>query len=405
MSLELFLLIIVVVTALGFDFTNGFHDTGNAMATSIASGALSPKVAVALSAVLNLFGAFLSTAVAATIARDLVNAHLVTLELVFAGLVGGIVWNLLTWLLGIPSSSSHALIGGIVGAMIAAVGGHGVIWTGVVSRVAIPAVVAAVLATVVGAVGTRLVYRFTRGVPEKRTDHSFRRGQIFSASLVSLAHGTNDAQKTMGVIFLALMSYGAVSKTATLPPLWVIVCCAMAMAAGTYSGGWRIIRTLGKGLVEIKPPQGMSAESSSAAIILLSAHFGYALSTTQVVTGSVLGSGVGKPGAEVRWGVAGRMVTAWAVTLPSAGIVGALTYTVVHVIGGYLGAGIGFALLAATALAIWLQSRKARVDHHNVNEEWEGDLTAGLNAADEPDTVAAELRADQPAAVPTATAS
>jgi inorganic phosphate transporter, PiT family len=383
-NLELFLLIIVVITALTFDFTNGFHDTGNAMATSIASGALAPKTAVALSAVLNLLGAFLSTTVAATIAKDLVNAHLVTLDLVFAGLVGGIVWNLLTWLLGIPSSSSHALIGGIVGAMIAAVGGHGVIWSGVVSRVVIPAVVSAVLATVVGAVGTWLVYRFARGIPEKRTNEAFRRGQIFSASLVSLAHGTNDAQKTMGVIFLALMSYGTVSRTAVLPPLWVIVCCAVAMAAGTYFGGWRIIRTLGKGIVEIKPPQGMSAESASAAIILLSAHFGYALSTTQVVTGAVLGSGVGKPGARVRWGVAGRMATAWLITLPSAGIVGAVTYVLVHQLGGYLGIIVGFIVLSATALAIWLQSRKVRVDHNNVNHEWEGDLTAGLESADEP---------------------
>lgn len=345
MNLQLFLLLIVVVTALAFDFTNGFHDTGNAMATSIASGALAPRVAVALSAVLNLIGAFLSTAVAATIAKGLIDANLVTLELVFAGLVGGIVWNLLTWLLGIPSSSSHALIGGIVGATIAAVGLRGVIWSGVVSKVIVPAVVAALLATLVGAVGTWLVYRTTRGVAEKRTERGFRRGQIGSASLVSLAHGTNDAQKTMGVIFLALMSYGAVSTTASVPPLWVIVSCAVAMAAGTYLGGWRIIRTLGKGLVEIKPPQGMAAESSSAAVILLSAHFGYALSTTQVATGSVLGSGVGKPGAEVRWGVAGRMVVAWLVTLPLAGLVGAFTYGLVHFIGGYPGAILGFALL------------------------------------------------------------
>ncbi len=389
MNLQLFLLIIVVITALAFDFTNGFHDTANAMATSIASGALAPKTAVTLSAVLNLLGAFLSTAVAATIAKDLVNGHLVTLDLVFAGLVGGIVWNLLTWLLGIPSSSSHALVGGIVGAMIAAVGGHGVIWTGVVSRVIIPALVSVVLAGVVGAVGTWLIYRITRGVPEKRTDGSFRRGQIFSASLVSLAHGTNDAQKTMGVIFLALISYGAVSRTAALPPLWVIVACATAMALGTYTGGWRIIRTMGKGIVEIKPPQGMAAESSSAAIILLSAHFGYALSTTQVVTGSVLGSGVGKPGAEVRWGVAGRMAAAWLITLPSAGLVGAITYRLVHGIGGFAGAVIGFGLLLATAWAIYLRSRRTKVDHTNVNAEWKGDLTTGLDEIDEPVKVGA----------------
>ena len=383
MNIDLFLLIIVVITALAFDFTNGFHDTGNAMATSIASGALAPKVAVALSAVLNLAGAFLSTAVAATIAKGLIDSSIVSLELVFAGLVGGIVWNLLTWLLGIPSSSSHALIGGIVGATIAAVGQHGVIWKGIVSKVLIPAIIAAILAIVVGAIATWLVYRITRGVPEKRSEAGFRYGQWGSASLVSLAHGTNDAQKTMGIIFLALMSYGAISKTAAMPPLWVIVCCAIAMALGTYLGGWRIIRTLGKGLVEIKSPQGMAAESSSAAVILLSAHFGYALSTTQVCTGSVLGSGLGKPGGEVRWGVAGRMATAWLVTLPLAGLVGAVTYWIVHLIGGYPGAIIGFSLLVAVSATIYIRSRKVKVDHKNVNADWEGSLTAGLEGSDD----------------------
>lgn len=383
MNLQLFLLIIVVITALAFDFTNGFHDTGNAMATSIASGALAPKVAVALSAVLNLIGAFLSTTVAATIAKGLIDSHIVTLELVFAGLVGGVIWNLATWLLGIPSSSSHALIGGIVGATIAAVGGHGVIWKGVMSKAIIPAVISAMLAIAVGALATWLVYRITRGVPDGRTEAGFRRGQIGSASLVSLAHGTNDAQKTMGIIFLALMSYGAIPKSASVPPLWVIVACAVAMATGTYLGGWRIIRTLGKGLVEIKSPQGMAAESSSAAVILLSAHFGYALSTTQVCTGSVMGSGLGKPGGEVRWGVAGRMATAWLVTLPLAGLVGALTYWIVHFIGGYPGAIIGFSMLVAISAVIYRQSRKVKVDHNNVNAEWEGDLTSGLDSEDQ----------------------
>lgn len=388
MTLQLFLLVVVVITALAFDFTNGFHDTGNAMATSIASGALAPKTAVTLSAVLNLLGAFLSTAVAATIAKDLVDSHLVTLELVFAGLVGGIVWNLMTWLLGIPSSSSHALIGGIVGATIAAVGGHGVIWRGVVSHVLIPAIAAAIVAIVVGAVGTWLVYRIVRHVDEQRTDAGFRRGQIGSASLVSLAHGTSDGQKTMGVIFLALMSYGALAKTATLPPFWVILSCAAAMALGTYTGGWRIIRTLGKGIVEIKSPQGMAAESSSAAIILLSAQFGYALSTTQVVTGSVLGSGIGKPGAEVRWSVAGRMAVAWLITLPSAGAVGAITYTLVHFVGGFPGAVLGVVLLAGVSVLIYVRSRKTKVNANNVNDEWKGSLTAGLDS-DEPAVAAA----------------
>jgi inorganic phosphate transporter, PiT family len=378
-DLQLFTLIIVVITALAFDFTNGFHDTGNAMATSIASGALGPKTAVTLSASLNLVGAFLSTAVAATIAKGLVDAGLVTLELVFAGLVGGIVWNLLTWLLGIPSSSSHALIGGIVGAMLAAVGTSGVIWKGVVSTVVIPAVCAPLVAGLVATAGTWLVYRAVRGVPEERTDKGFRYGQIGSASLVSLAHGTNDAQKTMGIIFLALISYGAASKTDALPPLWVIVSCAAAIALGTYLGGWRVIRTLGKGLVEIKSPQGMAAETSSAAVILLSSHFGFSLSTTHVATGSILGSGVGKPGAEVRWGGAGRMAAAWLITLPAAGIVGAITYFVVHGIGSWAGIGIGFLLLVAAAAAIWLQSRKAPIDAKNVNAEWEGNLTAGTS--------------------------
>jgi PiT family inorganic phosphate transporter len=378
-DLQLFLLIIVVVTALAFDFTNGFHDTGNAMATSIASGALKPKVAVAISASLNLVGAFLSTAVAATIAKGLIDAHLVTLELVFAGLVGGIVWNLLTWLLGIPSSSSHALIGGIVGAMIAAVGGHGVIWKGVISTVVIPAVLSPLIAGIVATAGTWLVYRMVRGVPEERTDKGFRYGQIGSASLVSLAHGTNDAQKTMGIIFLALITYGSAKSTDTMPPLWVIFACAVAIAAGTYLGGWRVIRTLGKGLVEIKSPQGMAAESASAVIILMSSFFGYSLSTTHVATGSILGSGVGKPGAEVRWGVAGRMATAWLITLPSAGIVGAITYFLVHALGGFAGTGVGFLLLIAVSAAIWLRSRKTPIDSKNVNDEWEGSLTAGTS--------------------------
>jgi inorganic phosphate transporter, PiT family len=373
-NLALYTLIIVVVTALVFDFTNGFHDTGNAMATSIASGALNPKVAVGLSAVLNLVGAFLSTAVAATIAKGLIDSHLVKPELVFAGLVGGIVWNLLTWLLGIPSSSSHALIGGIVGAMIAAHGFGGVIWRGLVSSVIAPAVLSPFIAGIVSAVGTWLVYRAVRGVPEHRTIAGFRYGQIGSASLVSLAHGTNDAQKTMGVIFLALISAGYASSKASMPPIWVIFSCALAIALGTYIGGWRVIRTMGKGLVEIESPQGMAAESSSAAVILLSASFGYALSTTHVATGSILGSGVGKPGAQVRWGVAGRMATAWIFTLPLAGLVGAIAYYVVHGIGGYAGATTGFVILVIIGALIYLQSRRAPINSKNVNEDWEDGL-------------------------------
>ena len=330
------LLALVVVTALAFDFTNGFHDTGNAMATSIATGALPPRIAVALSGALNLVGAFLSLSVAATIASGLVDTKLVTLTVVFAGLAGGITWNLLTWFFGIPSSSSHALIGGVVGSTLAAAGGHAVKWHGLFQKVIIPAGLSPVIAGLVAATGTYLVYRISRNVPDKARSHGFRIGQIGSASMVSLAHGTNDAQKTMGIITLALITNGTVSSNAKAP-FWVILSCALAISIGTYTGGWRVIRTLGKGLVEIEAPQGMAAESSSAAVILLSSHFGYSLSTTHVATGSILGTGLGKKGAEVRWNVAGRMATAWLFTLPAAGLVGAGGYALADGIGGTAG--------------------------------------------------------------------
>jgi PiT family inorganic phosphate transporter len=369
---ETILLALVVVVALMFDFTNGFHDTGNAMATSIATRALKPRTAVALSAVLNLVGAFLSLAVAATIAKGIVDAGVITLPVVLAGLVGGIVWNLITWLFGIPSSSSHALVGGMVGAVLAAVGTSGVLWTGVVAKVLIPALLAPIVAIVVASVGTWLVARLTRGVPRDVTSRGFRWGQVGSASLVSLAHGTNDAQKSMGIILLALIAGGAVPADSGVP-FWVILSCALAMAAGTYLGGWRIIRTLGKGLVEIDSRQGMAAETSSAAVILLSSHFGFSLSTTHVATGSILGSGVGMPGAKVRWGVAGRMFVAWGVTLPAAGLVGALCHWLESGIGGTAGTLAVFGVLVAASVAIWLASRRKPVNHTNVNDSWDGD--------------------------------
>ncbi len=369
---ETLLLVLVVVTALAFDFTNGFHDTGNAMATSIATKALKPKTAVLLSAVLNMVGAFLSLAVAATIAKGLVDAGAITLEVVLAGLVGGITWNLLTWLLGIPSSSSHALIGGVVGAVLAAVGTGGVLWSGVVSKVFVPALLAPVIAIGVAAAGTWAVARLTRDVPEDVSSRAFRWGQVGSASLVSLAHGTNDAQKSMGIILLALIAAGAVPADSSVP-FWVIFACASFMALGTYLGGWRIIRTLGKGLVEIDTRQGMAAETSSAAVILMSGFFGFSLSTTHVATGSILGSGVGMPGAKVRWGVAGRMLAAWGLTLPAAGIVGAACYGIQHGIGGAAGTVVVFAILVGTSVAIWLASRRKPVDHTNVNDAWDGD--------------------------------
>jgi PiT family inorganic phosphate transporter len=373
------LMTLVVVTALSFDFTNGFHDTGNAMATSIATGALPPRVAVALSGLLNLVGAFLSFSVAATIASGLVQSHLVTPTVVFAGLVGGILWNLATWFFGIPSSSSHALIGGVVGATLAAAGGHAVLWHGVVSKVVLPAVLSPIIAGAIAALGTYLVYRLTRSVTAGVRDRGFRIGQIGSASMVSLAHGTNDAQKTMGVITLALIANGSLAS-GHKAPAWVIISCALAISLGTYVGGWRVIRALGKGLVEIEAPQGMAAESASAATILLSSNFGYSLSTTHVATGSILGSGVGKRGAEVRWSVAGRMATAWVFTLPAAGAVGALAYEAAHGVGGTAGVSVIFVVLVACALAFYLNSRRTPVTAGNVNAEWTGSVAPAPEA-------------------------
>jgi inorganic phosphate transporter, PiT family len=365
------ILVLVVITALAFDFTNGFHDTGNAMATSIATGALGPRTAVAISGLLNFVGAFLSLAVAATIASGLVATADVTLTVVAAGLAGGIIWNLLTWLFGIPSSSSHALIGGVVGSTIAAAGGSAVLWHGLVSKVVIPAVLSPVIAALIAAVGTWSLYRISRSLTEGSRKHGFRIGQIGSACMVSLAHGTNDAQKTMGVITLALIANGTLAK-GSQAPVWVILCCALAISAGTYLGGWRIIRTLGKGLVEIESPQGMAAESASAAVILLSSSFGYSLSTTHVATGSIIGTGLGKRGAEVRWNVAGRMATAWVFTLPSAGLVGAASYGIAHGIGGTAGVIVILVILAALSGLIYWRSRQTKVDHNNVNAEWTG---------------------------------
>ena len=367
------MLVLVVITALGFDFTNGFHDTGNAMATSIATGALGPRVAVAISGVLNFVGAFLSLAVAATIASGLVDTKVVTLTVVAAGLAGGIIWNLATWLLGIPSSSSHALIGGVIGSTMAAAGGSAVLWHGLVSKVVIPAVFSPIIAALVAAAGTWMLYRISRSMTDGARKHGFRIGQIGSACMVSLAHGTNDAQKTMGVITLALIVNGTIPAGSNAP-VWVITGCALAISIGTYIGGWRVIRTLGKGLVEIESPQGMAAESASAAVILLSASFGYSLSTTHVATGSIIGTGLGKKGADVRWNVAGRMATAWVFTLPSAALVGAAAEALAHGIGGTLGVVVDLIILVAIAGLIYYRSRGSKVDHKNVNSEWTGNV-------------------------------
>ncbi|MFD4598736.1 anion permease [Streptomyces sp. NPDC058464] len=361
-----FLVAVVIVTALAFDFTNGFHDTANAMATSIATGALKPKTAVAISGVLNLVGAFLSTEVAKTISGGIVNDAKVTPAMIFAGLVGAILWNLVTWLVGLPSSSSHALFGGLIGAVWVGAGSGAINFDKVVEKIIIPAFASPVVAGVAALIATYCAYKLTARSREESVTRGFRLGQIGSASLVSLAHGTNDAQKTMGIITLTLISVGALPGDAG-PPVWVIFTAGLAIALGTYIGGWRIIRTMGKGLTEIQSPQGFAAETASTAVILTSAHMGFALSTTQVASGSILGAGVGRRLAEVRWGIAGRMVAAWVITLPCAGLVGGLSAAAVKH-GGNFGTVVVALVGAALATGIVLLSRRNPIDAKNVND-------------------------------------
>ena len=394
MTTELIILVIVVLTALAFDFTNGFHDTGNAMATSIATGALKPKTAVALSASLNLVGAFLSVEVARSVGSGIVNLDRIDVTsngpalmlIVFTGLVGGILWNVLTWLLGLPSSSSHALFGGLIGSALVAIGFDGVQWMGVLSKIIVPAVLSPVIAAIVSATGTWLVYRIAAPVADERKHSGFRKGQVATASLMSLAHGTNDAQKTMGVIFLALVASGSLNSDDAIP-LWVKAACALAIALGTYLGGWRIIRTLGKGIVEVDTPQGVAADGASAAIILTSSHFGMALSTTHVASGSILGSGLGRKGAEVRWSVAGRMVVAWLITLPAAAAVGAITWLIgtgMNKLTGtqFVGEMTVFALLVIFCFWMWRHSQKDNIDASNVAGEWDEKEGAAVTSAE-----------------------
>jgi inorganic phosphate transporter, PiT family len=361
------LVAVVVLTALAFDFTNGFHDTANAMATSIATGALRPRVAVAMSAVLNLVGAFLSVEVAKTISGGIVDDLKITPAVVFAGLVGAIIWNLLTWLVGLPSSSSHALFGGLIGATWIASGADAVHFGKVVEKVLIPAVASPLIAGLIALAATFLTYRLTRSADRTVVSSGFRVGQIVSAGLVSLAHGTNDAQKTMGVITLTLITAGALPANAG-PPVWVIVSAGTAIALGTYFGGWRITQTLGKGLTTIDGPQGFAAQTSAAAVILTSSHLGFALSTTHVVSGSILGGGLGRRASNVRWSTAGRMVLAWLLTLPAAAVVGAVASSVAST--GTAGVIIVAVAGIAVAAGIYLASRRRPVTPDSVvNDE------------------------------------
>jgi len=351
---------LVVALALFFDFTNGFHDTANAMATPIATGALKPKVAVAIAAILNLVGAFLSTEVAKTISGGLIREGdggiQITPVLVLAGLIGAIVWNLVTWLMGLPSSSSHALFGGLIGAVVVGAGFGAIDGSVLVAKILIPAVLAPVTAGLISFLVTKIAY----GITKKRERDGFKKGQIFTSSLVSLAHGTNDAQKTMGVITLTLIAAGW-QDTGTGPAFWVICACAIAIAAGTYSGGWRIIKTIGRDITDIEPAQGFAAEAATTATILASTHLGFALSTTQVASGSVIGTGVGRKGASVRWKTAGRIALGWLITIPAAGLVGAIAAFIAGF--GLWGIVLDVVLAVAAILAIFLRSRRNLVDH------------------------------------------
>jgi inorganic phosphate transporter, PiT family len=352
------ILVIVVGTALAFDFTNGFHDTANVVATSISTGAANPQVAIGMAALLNFIGAFISISVAATVAQDVVNAGVITPTIVFAGLIGAIAWNLITWYFGLPSSSSHALIGGVVGSAVAAVGTEAVLADGLVGKVLIPAVVAPVLALLVAGLAIGISYRVVGRQRPGVVSRGFKYGQIVSGGLLALAHGTNDAQKTMGVITLALIANGSLAADAD-PPFWVIASAAAAIALGTYSGGWRIIRTTGTRIIKMDPAQGFSAQGAGAAVILASTHFGFPLSTTHVINGGVMGAGAGKRLSAVRWGVAGNIVFAWLLTLPAAAGIGALAYGVTRIFGsGALGPVL--VTLMSVSLVVAVFARRAQ---------------------------------------------
>jgi inorganic phosphate transporter, PiT family len=347
-------LVAVVIVALFFDFTNGFHDTANAIATSVSTRALTPRTAVLIAAILNFAGAFVSLKVAATVATGIVNPDAVTLSVVLAGLVGAITWNLVTWFLGLPSSSSHALIGGIAGAAIAAAGWDVIEWQGVWDKVVKPGLLSPTLGFLVALALMLLIVWVIRRRSPSRVNRVFRRAQIVSGSFVAFTHGTNDAQKTMGIIALALIASGHMSAEEFDIPFWVVLSAATAMALGTYAGGWRIIKTMGTRIAKIDPPQGFAAQSACAGILWTTAHFGFPVSTTQTITGCVMGAGASRRFSAVRWGIAGNIAIAWILTLPAAGLVGATMEVVTRMPAGNF---VVFLLAGAIAAAAFLGRR------------------------------------------------
>jgi PiT family inorganic phosphate transporter len=348
------ILVIVVAAALAFDFTNGFHDTANVVATAISTRALPPRVAVTFAAILNFVGAFISLEVAATVAKGIVNPGSITPTIVFAGLIGAIMWNLATWWFGLPSSSSHALIGGVVGAAFVAQGASAIEGNGLLGKVIVPALIAPVLAFAVAGISILIVYRIVGRLRPGPVSSGFKLGQLLSGGLLALAHGTNDAQKTMGVITLALIAHGDISQDNFHVPNWVVVASATAIALGTYSGGWRIIKTMGSRIIKMDAAQGFSAQGAGATVILASSHFGFPLSTTHVINGGIMGAGAAKRLSAVRWGVAGNIAVAWALTLPAAALGGAAVWGFARIFGtGSLGPLIVSVLLVGVILAIF----------------------------------------------------
>jgi PiT family inorganic phosphate transporter len=348
------ILVIVVATALVFDFTNGFHDTANVVATAISTQAAPPRVAVTAAAILNFVGAFISLAVAATVAKGIVQADLITPTIVFAGLIGAIAWNLATWYFGLPSSSSHALIGGVVGAAFAAQGPDAVLGDGILGKVVIPALVAPVLAFAVAGIAILVAYRIVGALRPGPITQGFRFGQLASGGLLALSHGTNDAQKTMGVITLALVAHGDISPDNFHVPDWVVISAATAIALGTYIGGWRIIKTMATRIIKMDSAQGFSASGAGAVVILASSHFGFPLSTTHVINGGIMGAGAAKRLSAVRWGIAGNIAIAWILTLPMAALIGAAVWGITRIFGtGAAGPVIVSALLLAGLLLLF----------------------------------------------------
>jgi len=318
------LLIVVIAVGVSFDFTNGFHDTANYVATWVGTRAMSPRAAVLVSAVANLAGAFVTTAVAKTVGKGLIDTNLVTNQVLLAALLGAIGWNLLTWWFGLPSSSTHALVGGLCGAALVKAGTKGVQWHGLWEKVIIPAAASPVIGFAGAFLLVVVIYRLFFGAPPGVANRGFRYGQLVSGTWVAFTHGANDAQKTMGVIALALYTHGSISSFYI--PTWVKVVAALTIGAGTYVGGWRIIRTLGQRIYKMAPEHGFAAQISAGTTLYLGTHFGFPISTTHVVTGSVMGAGATRRLSAVRWGVAGNIVFAWLLTLPAAGLVAAGLY-------------------------------------------------------------------------------